>query len=121
MTASAIAEAIPAEGVPREIAIVAREPEENATVLMMIVACITGLVLIFEFEFHALSNGDGGEERDELEEGGAKGTCIRRRNPGTVPRAEVMGTALPWFVVRAQIPAGEEVSISLLTTALLLY
>ncbi len=105
MTASAIVHAIQAEGVPREIAIVAREPEESVTALMMIAACITGLVLISE----------------ELEEGGGKGARMRKRNPGTVPTAEVMAVAPPWLVVRAQKSAGVEVSISLLTTALLLY
>ncbi len=51
MTASAIAQTIPAEGVPREIMIVAREPEESATTPMMITACITGLVLISKAMF----------------------------------------------------------------------
>ncbi len=42
-----IVQAIPTEGVPREIAIIAREPEENATMpMMMIAACVTGSVLI---------------------------------------------------------------------------
>jgi hypothetical protein len=35
-------------------------------------------------------------------------------NPGTLQMAEVMAIAPPWFVMRAQKPAGEEVSISLL-------
>ncbi len=49
----------------------------------------------------------GGEERGELEEGGGEGARTRRRNPGTVPMAEVTATAPPWFVVRAQKPGGE--------------
>ncbi len=50
-----------------------------------------------------------------------EGTRAKGRNPGTVLIAEVTVTAPPWFMVRAQKPAGEEVSASLLTTALPLY
>jgi hypothetical protein len=63
----------------------------------------------------------GGEERGELEEGGGESARERRRNPGTVPTVEVTVTAPPWFVVRAQKPSGEEVSVSLLSTTLPLY
>jgi hypothetical protein len=64
---------------------------------------------------------DRSNHRRVYDEVGGEGACTRRRNPGTVPTAEVTVTAPPWFVVRAQKPAGEEVSISLLTTALPLY
>jgi hypothetical protein len=46
MTASTIVQAILAEEMPREKAIVAREPEENTTTPMMIAACLMVLVLI---------------------------------------------------------------------------
>jgi hypothetical protein len=61
-----------------------------------------GLGLDFRGNFHALSNGDGGEERGELEEGGSKGARAKWRNPGTVPMAEVTVTSPQRFVVRAQ-------------------
>jgi hypothetical protein len=51
MTASTIAQAIPAEGVPREIVIIAREPDKNITTPIMIAACVTGLVLILKAMF----------------------------------------------------------------------
>ncbi len=46
-----------------------------------------GLGLDFEGDFHAPSDGDGGEERGKLEEGGGEGARARMRNPGTVPTA----------------------------------
>jgi hypothetical protein len=69
-------------------------------------------------KFHAPSDDDGADERVELEEEGGEGARTKGRNSGTVPTAEVTGTAPPWFVVRAQKPTVEEVSFSLL---LLLY
>ncbi len=44
---------------------------------------------------------------------------MKERNPGTVPTAEVMATAPPWFLVRAQKPTGEKVSVRLLLLTLL--
>ncbi len=115
------AQVMPAIRLSMKIMIVARDPEENAMTPMMIAACTTGLVLISKAIFMPRAAPMGGEERRELQEGGRKSVCTRRRNPGTVPTAEVTATAPLWFVARAQKPAGEEVSISLLDTALTLY
>ncbi len=100
---------------------VAREPEEITTMPMMITAWFKGLVLIFKAIFMPRATVKVGDKRGELEEGGGELTRAKGKNPGTVLIAEVTVTAPPWFMVRAQKPTGEEVSISLLTTALLLY
>jgi hypothetical protein len=72
MTASTIAQAIPAEGVPREIGIVAREPEENAMTLMMIAACVTGSVLILKAIFMPRATVMGGKKGENLRKRAAK-------------------------------------------------
>jgi hypothetical protein len=77
MTASAIAQAIPAKGVPREIAIVAREPEEKATSLMMILACVTGSVLILKAIFMPQATAMGGEKGKNLRRGWQR--CLREK------------------------------------------
>jgi hypothetical protein len=69
---SVILQAIPAEGVPREIAIVAREPEENATTLMMIPACVLSLVLISKAIFMPQATAMGGKKGKNLRKGAAK-------------------------------------------------
>jgi hypothetical protein len=81
---------------------------------MMIVAWVTGSVLILKANFMPPSNGDLSKNREELEEEGREGARAKRRNPGIVPTAEVTAMAPPWFVVRALKPTGEEVSSILL-------
>ncbi len=55
------------------------------------------------------SDGNLSKNEENLEEEGVEGARDKGRNPGTVPTAEVMVTAPPWFVVRALKPTGEEV------------
>jgi hypothetical protein len=76
------------------------------------------LGLDFKGKFHAQTNGNKEDERVELEEEGREGARTKGRNPETVQTAEVTAMAPPWILARAQKPAGEEVSFSLL---LLLY
>jgi hypothetical protein len=98
-----------------------REPEVNAIMPMIIAAWVTDLVLILKANFMPPSNSNISEKEEVLEEEGREGAHTKGRNPGTVPMAEVTATAPPWFLVRAQKPTGEGVSVSLLTTALPLY
>ncbi len=70
--------------------------------------------LDFKGKFHALSNSNREDKRGQLEEEGGVGVHAKERNPGTVPTAEVTATAPTWFMMRAQKPAGEEVSVWLL-------
>jgi hypothetical protein len=72
MTASAIAQTIPAKKVPREIAIIAREPEENATTLMIIAAWVAGSVLISKAIFMPRAMAIGGKKGESLRKGAAK-------------------------------------------------
>jgi hypothetical protein len=66
MTASMITQTIIAEGVPREIAIVAREPEGIAMVPMMIADCVTGLVLILKAIFMPRTMARGEKKGENL-------------------------------------------------------
>jgi hypothetical protein len=87
MTTSTIAHAIPADGAPRETAIVTREPEENATTLMMIAACVMGSVLILKAIFMpaaAMGGNKGknlrkGAAKAPAREGGILGQCQRQK------------------------------------------
>jgi hypothetical protein len=81
-----------------------REPEANATTLMMIVAWVTGSVLISKSNFMPPSDGDLSKNEEELEEEGGEGARAKGRNPGKVLMVEVTATAPPWFVVRAPKP-----------------
>jgi hypothetical protein len=72
MTASTIAQTIQAERVTREIAIIAREPEENAMTPRMITACIMGLVLILEAIFMPQAMAMGRKKGENLRKGAAK-------------------------------------------------
>jgi hypothetical protein len=88
MTACLIVQTMPVEGVPREIAIVVREQEENATTPMMIAACVTGSVLILKTIFMPQAMAMGEEKGKNLrkgaakvptQEGGIQGQCRRQK------------------------------------------
>ncbi len=75
--------------------------------------------LDFKGKFHAPEQWQVPRKTEELEEEGGEGPLTKGRNSGTVPTVEVTATAPPWFLVRAQKPTGEEVSVRLLLLALL--
>jgi hypothetical protein len=87
----------------------------------MIAACATGLVLVFQDNFHAPSDGNGGEERGELQEEAAKAPAQEGGIQGQYQWWKLQQQhfhGLWWGLKKS---AGEEVSIGLLTTVLLLY
>jgi hypothetical protein len=76
MTGSTIAQMIPVEEVPKEIAIIAREPEENARMPMMIAACIKEVMP----QIMAMGGKKGeslrkGAAKAPAQEGGIQGQC----------------------------------------------
>ncbi len=59
--------------------------------LMMIAACVIGLVLILKANFMPPSNNNLSKIKEELEKEGREGTRTKGRNPGAVPMEKNYG------------------------------
>jgi hypothetical protein len=83
--------------------ILARGPEENATMATMMAACVTGSIFISKAYFMPGADSKEGNVNMDSRESVSESARMRGMKPGTITTTKVRVAESPWFLAWAKI------------------